>query len=320
MNPLVSILIPMYNSEETIEETLYSCLNQTYNNIEIIIVDDGSSDNSLEIVKGLQASNSNIKLFRQERKGACRARNLAFKYSKGEYIQYLDADDILSISKIEEQMVYASTLEPFVLFSCKWFRFEKTINKAKKNYLGIYKNYNEPANWLVDSWSGNGALQTACWLSSRQLIEKAGDWNESLLKNQDGDFFCRVILNSKKIVFSNKAIVFYRDSGRNSISGTISYKSALSTLKSYEFYRIYIEKYNREDLRIALIGNYLNFYRYYYPLFPDLLKTAEEYINQSGERAVLVTSNKYLKALSKVFGFKSTIIIEKTIRRMLSFR
>ena len=102
MKPKVSILIPLYNSEKYIAQTIQSALNQTWENKEIIIVDDGSSDNSFEIARKFESDI--VKVFLQKNSGSCITRNEAFSFSSGEYIQYLDADDLLSPNKIEFQM------------------------------------------------------------------------------------------------------------------------------------------------------------------------------------------------------------------------
>ena len=102
MSVLVSILIPSYNAEEWIEETIQSALSQTWPRKEIIIVDDGSTDNSLRIAKEYE-SNS-VKVISQENSGAAVARNKALEYAQGDYIQWLDADDLLAPDKIEKQL------------------------------------------------------------------------------------------------------------------------------------------------------------------------------------------------------------------------
>lgn len=102
--PLVSILIPCYNSESFLAETLACCVNQTYPNIEVVVVDDGSSDGSLQIAKSWESRHENIHVYSQLNRGAASARNLAFKKSKGDYIMYLDADDLISLNKIEDQI------------------------------------------------------------------------------------------------------------------------------------------------------------------------------------------------------------------------
>ena len=96
--PLVSILIPCYNSEKWLAETLESALAQTWQNKEIIVVDDGSTDSSLEIAKTFESNK--VKVLRQDNRGASAARNLGLTNAQGDFIQYLDADDLLSEDKI----------------------------------------------------------------------------------------------------------------------------------------------------------------------------------------------------------------------------
>src|SRR5580698_4662849 len=98
MPPLVSIIIPSYNSENHLAETIKSALSQTWVNKEIIIIDDGSTDSSVQIAKGFE---SNVKVLVQKNKGASAARNAGLKEAKGDYIQFLDSDDLLSPDKIE---------------------------------------------------------------------------------------------------------------------------------------------------------------------------------------------------------------------------
>ncbi len=103
--PLVSVCIPVYNSQRWIKQTVESALNQTYDNIEIIMVDDGSTDKSWQILEEFKNFfPDKIKIFKQENKGACAARNKALRESKGDYIQWLDADDLLEKDKIEKQL------------------------------------------------------------------------------------------------------------------------------------------------------------------------------------------------------------------------
>jgi glycosyltransferase involved in cell wall biosynthesis len=98
----VSIIIPVFNSEKTIENTINSCLKQTYSNIEILVIDDGSTDKSAKIIKSL--NNDKIKYFYFENSGRSEARNRGLKYATGEYIQFLDSDDSLEENKIEIAM------------------------------------------------------------------------------------------------------------------------------------------------------------------------------------------------------------------------
>lgn len=104
MKPLVSIIIPLFNSGSTISETLQSLIDQTYDNLEIIIIDDGSTDNSLEIVSAF--SDPRIKIFKQSHKGPGPQRNFGIKNSTGKYIALIDADDVAAKNRIENQIDY----------------------------------------------------------------------------------------------------------------------------------------------------------------------------------------------------------------------
>ena len=97
-DPLVSILVPAYNAARWIEETLRSAIDQTWSRKEIIIVDDGSSDNTASVVRPHECSF--VKLVAQENQGAARARNRALSLAQGDYIQWLDADDLLAPDKV----------------------------------------------------------------------------------------------------------------------------------------------------------------------------------------------------------------------------
>ena len=94
-NPLLSVVIPVFNVEKYLPECLDSVLNQKYENIEIIAIDDGSTDNSLNILKKYAKENSNITVLSQENSGPSVARNKGVKYAKGKYVHFLDADDFI---------------------------------------------------------------------------------------------------------------------------------------------------------------------------------------------------------------------------------
>src|SRR5258708_6329694 len=105
VKPLVSILIPAYNAEQWLGDTLKSALAQTWERKEIVIVDDGSTDGTLALAR--QFESDVVRVFTQKNQGAAATRNSAFAFSKGDYIQWLDADDLLSAGKVASQMAVA---------------------------------------------------------------------------------------------------------------------------------------------------------------------------------------------------------------------
>jgi glycosyltransferase involved in cell wall biosynthesis len=216
MPPLVSILIPAYNAELWIADTLRSALAQTWPNKEIIVVDDGSKDNTRAIAQTFAATN--VKVATQPNQGAAAARNKAFSLCHGDYIQWLDADDLLSEDKVARQMA-AVERQPGrrALFSCGWGRFYCRPHKASFSPTLLWENLT-PLEWMLRKWENNLYMQTGTWLVSRELAQMAGPWDTRLLGDDDGEYFSRVIRAADRIVFVPTARVFYRVSGPNRLS------------------------------------------------------------------------------------------------------
>ena len=93
MDPLITVMIPMYNTEKYVKKCITSLFNQTYKNIEIIVVDDGSTDNSLRICENLAKRDHRLKILHQENRGVSAARNIALNESQGDYLVFVDSDD-----------------------------------------------------------------------------------------------------------------------------------------------------------------------------------------------------------------------------------
>ena len=223
MNPLVSILIPLYNSEKWIKSTIESALAQTWENKEIIVVDDGSTDDSFSIAK--QYESKILKVITQENSGACVARNRALSMSQGDFIQWLDSDDILAPDKIEIQLGNSDqSPQSKVLHSSAFGLFYFRIKKAKFNLNPLCQDLS-PLNWLLMHIGKGHWMIPAAWLVSRKLTDLAGPWDERLMLNQDGEYFCRVVASSELVKFHPKARSYYRQGNLSSISSIREGKS-----------------------------------------------------------------------------------------------
>ena len=118
MQPLVSIITPMYNSEKFILKTIESIVNQTYSNWELLLIDDGSTDNTIQIVEDFKLKYTNIKLFQNPTNlGAAQSRNKGILEAKGDYIAFLDADDLWKPIKLDLQTQFMQTHNCDVSFS-----------------------------------------------------------------------------------------------------------------------------------------------------------------------------------------------------------
>lgn len=308
MSKLVSILMPVYNAEKWINESIQSVLNQTYSNWELIIVDDGSVDNSFEIAKIYKEKDTRVIIYKQDNFGACAARNKAFELSKGDYIQYLDADDLLSENKIEKQI---QTVQAFdykdAIVTCTWEKFHKKIVDTSSPIRFIDKSYKEPINWLVDSWARGEHGVVMMWLIPRHLIEKAGKWNEELKVNQDGEFFCRVLIETSQILYVESARVYYRVDNPDSVSQLkISEDKAQSHLNSFILYEQHLTNYlNLKKVKLSLIYNYLKYLYIYDRHIPSLSSVAWQRIRNLGFSNVNKLAAKKYHFIIHLLGFSN---------------
>jgi glycosyltransferase involved in cell wall biosynthesis len=137
----ISIITPCYNAEPYIARTIQSVQNQTITDWEMIIIDDGSIDNSVEIVKDIACNDQRIKLFQKENGGSASARNMGLALAQGEFIQFLDADDTIEPTKIERQITLMEQELLDVTYSDYCMVTKMVLTKIKKDTLLIYSNY-----------------------------------------------------------------------------------------------------------------------------------------------------------------------------------
>jgi len=214
--PLVSILIPAYNAEACLGDALRSALAQTWEPKEIIVVDDGSTDRTLAIAKCFESEN--VRVVTQTNQGAAEARNKAFSLSRGEYIQWLDADDLLAPDKIALQMAAVKQCQNSrIIFSSAFGIFMHRYYRAEFTPTELWRDLS-PVEWLLIKMSSNVYMQTGVWLVSRELAEAAGPWDNQLLGDDDGEYFSRVLLHADEIRFIGDAKVYYRKPRHNSLS------------------------------------------------------------------------------------------------------
>ena len=316
----VSVLIPLYNSENNIVETIQSVLNQTYTNIEVIVVNDGSTDESLNRISLIE--DDRLIVVDQENKGASAARNTAFDHSTGELIQYLDADDLLEEHKIEKQIeLFLEANDSACLISGVWGRFFDAISNVKWEHQEIDEDYDQPYKWLLDSWQGKGMAQPGIWLTPRSVIEKAGKWNESISLNDDGEFFCRVLLQSSKIIFCPEAKVYYRSGDVNSLSNVISDRSLQSQFLSLKCYK---EEFEKKDLLIGHEKVFSDlFYGFMYSfktMSTALLKEVDDYVKTEylQYKSKFHSVNALYSLLVPVLGFYNVTIFRNRLFKIYS--
>jgi len=329
MVPLVSIIIPAYNSERWIKATIESAIAQTYKNKEIIVVDDGSTDKTYNIAKMYESKI--LKVLSQKNSGACVARNKAMSIAQGDFIQWLDSDDILDPHKIQIQL-NESDRDPQskVLHSSAWGYFYYNIRRAKFQANSLWKTLTA-TDWIVTRFNEGVYLPPITWLVSRKLTEVSGLWNDNLLRDQDGEYFCRVIAKSELVLFHPKAISYYRKGNFSSISGSAS-REKIESLK-YSHYRCVdnlLSLENSEITRSACCNYLYSFSNKIYSGHPDIVKENNKKILELGGEVLPPKKSRKYKLLEKYFGIKLTrklklgfwrlkIFIDRNWDRFLSF-
>lgn len=271
IKPLVSILIPAYNAELWIADTIRSAIAQTWPRKEIIVVDDGSRDGTAAVAR--QFAGKNVCVVSKENQGAAATRNHALQLSQGDYIQWLDADDLLAPDKIERQLAGpAEADDKRTLLSGAWAYFNYRTHQARFVPNSLWADLSA-ADWLVRKLSENLHMQTATWLTSRELAEAAGPWDIRLLSDDDGEYFCRVLLASRGTRFVPESRVFYRmtPSSRLSFVGSSDGKKNALFL-SMRLHMQYLRSLeDNERVRNACLVYMQTWFPTFYPERPDLV-------------------------------------------------
>jgi glycosyltransferase involved in cell wall biosynthesis len=272
MKTPVSILIPAYNAEGWIADTLCSALQQTWPNKEIIVVDDGSTDQTLSIAR--KFASRTVSVVSRPHQGAAASRNHALALSRGEYIQWLDADDLLAPDKIEKQMALAGR-QPGkrTLFSGAWGRFYYRVQRARFSPTSIWREMS-PVDCVLHKMNEGAFFQTCAWLVSRELAETAGPWDARLLGDDDGEYFCRVMLASDNVVFVPEAVSYWRITGANSLSyiGFSTEKREAHFLAMQLQINHLLAREQSERVRAACLTCLQSEFLFFYPESPKIIE------------------------------------------------
>ena len=290
--PTVSILIPCYNAEAYVGDAIASVLAQTWDDCEIIVVDDGSTDDSLDVVR--QFDEECIQVIPQSNQGAQVARIRAFEASTGDLIQYLDADDLLSPQKIEAQVEALRDEPGGTLAVASTVHFDHGTN-PKKGFRSEsvdevpWLTSDDPVYWLAHLWSpsdGWGMVSNSAWLTPRSVINRAGPWDSSVDVDDDGEFFTRVVLASTGIRYVRDVSTYYRRipntitvSSNRSRKALIGWMNAIDSKRFHAFdaaHRYQAPSEIFDMLRLGIARQYVVLATEAHPTHGDLVSSAEE--------------------------------------------
>lgn len=305
--PLVSVLIPCFNAGPWISETLESVLAQTWRNLEVIVVNDGSTDNCRAILDGYLSKG--ITVIDQSNRGQTSALNRCLVAATGDYIQYLDADDILAPDKIERQMIRLIR-HPDCIATSEWARFQEDPASANFAEYETWRDM-DPVDWLVANWwDGGGMMYPAMWLLPRKIVNLIGPWRDDLTLINDTEYFTRAVLAAKQVLFCKGTRTYYRSGIEGSLSKLRSHKGWVSQFKALglcEGYLLCRENSDRTRRVCAMLWQ-----RFAYASYPYWSRGA----NEALQRARLLHPSSLRPEGGPIFSKVARLMGWKIARRL----
>ncbi len=303
--PFVSLIIPCHNAAPWLAATLESALAQTWASKEIILVNDGSSDGSLEIARRFETHG--LAILDQPNRGASAARNAGLRAARGGFIQFLDADDLLSPGKIEAQVRFLHGRPAGTVPSCAWGRFADNPAAARFVDEAVFRDFTA-VDFLVLAGETGAMMHPSAWLVPREVAERAGPWDETLSLNDDGEYFCRVALAAAGLAFcaDPAARSFYRSGLTGSLSQRRGERARRSQFRSLELITARLRQ--AEDsprTRRACAGHWRRFVHDFYPSPPDLITRAETEVARCGEKVGRPPMGPKTAAAATLFGWRN---------------
>ena len=312
--PLVSVCMPCHNAEKYVGEAIESVLNQTYKNIELIVVNDGSTDQSGEFLEKYKARG--VRVLTEKCGNASRARNRAFREANGEYVKFFDADDILSPEMVERQVGRLAGRQDAVAMS-EWGRFyNDDIQTFRPSPQSVWRDMGG-LDWLIEAIrDGQPMMQVGMFLIPESLAEKAGPWNEELTLIDDFEYFCRLFCEAKEILFVPETTLYYRSAIENSLSAQKSRKARQSECESLLLGTGHIlGKRQDVEARLACANVCQHLIYDLYPKHPDLQERLKKRVEECGGAQIKPSGGRYFQMLRPWIGWKLARRLQRAVGR-----
>jgi len=268
MTNFISVIIPCYNVEDYVRDAISSVLAQTYMNFELILVDNNSTDGTLPILERAAINSSCIRVLEQPLPGAPRARNLGLSVAKGNWIQFLDADDLLLPDKLERQMKLVKANTPLLVGTPEYQRLDGSIfitEPWELPFKGLFEGLRQ----------GN----TCCNLWNKKYLAKVNGWEESRQFQQDYDLIFRILKINDRPVYDHTVSTIIRErKGQEQITKTnpLGIRIELLDLRLEMMY--WLKRHRPGSFEMEQFFYHQTFYRFIRYLAELDLKRAERYM------------------------------------------
>ena len=315
MGALVSILIPCFNAERYVAAAVQSAIDQTWPDKEVIVVNDGSTDRSGDILDSFKQAG--VRVIHQRCGGASAARNLAFRESRGDYIKFFDADDLLDRQTLELQMRRLAGSESAVA-TCSWGRFyDDDLSTFRLNPQTVWRDMRS-IDWLVEAcMDARPMMQPGLFLIPRSVLTCSGPWNGGLSLIDDFEFFARVLCHAREVRFAPGGRLYYRSGINGSLSGRKSRKAMESAFLSLTLGTSHLlERRSDPAARIACANVLQEFIFSCYPEHGDLRRKVEARIHDLGGSRIEPDGPPRFQTLRRFVGWK----VARRIQRYVTAR
>jgi hypothetical protein len=304
--PQVSVIMPCYNAGKYVAEAVQSVLDQTEADLELIAVDDHSTDNTLEVLQSLAADPRVRVVPLPENVGQAAAANRGWQLARGRFIKFFDADDIMAPRMVEQQQQRLEGRDDCVA-SAEWGRFHgDEVGTYRANPQSVWRDM-DAREWLVESWMGaRPMMQCGLWLIPRGLLEKTGGWDERLSLINDFEFFARVLCAAREVLFTPDCPMHYRSGVAGSLSGAKGKKAVESAYLSTTLGVEQLLAKRRDDRARQACANMLQDFLFtYYPACPELLDKIEAKLAELPAPTVRPAGGRGFRLAAALLGWRT---------------
>lgn len=282
-NPLISVIIPVFNRAPLVGETLNSLISQSYKNWECIVVDDGSTDETPVVVEKYVQRDRRFKFFTRppdRKKGASPCRNLGLDLAQGDFVQFLDSDDLLENTKFEEQIRLLQQFPPLTLVTCKWGSFNSSSSLRVKTKYRSYQNFSPGVNLLYNFGKNDEYFPPIVYLVSRELIKIAGRWDETISNNDDGEYFNRVLMNTDRVIFCENTSAYYRAGNTDRLSLLDNREKIQSNIESWKLIEEQLKEKHKKIAAVYVGNGKRNIYTQIKDSNPEIIEQHNDFFKE----------------------------------------
>ncbi len=302
--PRVSVVMPLYNAAAFVGDAVVSVLGQTMPDLELVVVNDGSTDGSDNIVSRI--GDSRVRLVHQQNCGQSAAINRGVRESQGEFIKIVDADDWINAEHLQAQLMSIRGA-PNCVSACRWGYFTRNFEKPQVRNECADIDYDDPLEWVVDSLTRDeGMMGGWKWLIPRRVWDRSGGYDEQLSLNNDFHASIAILLASSGVRIAPQAVYSYRKGLSAALSGTRSRKAMLSALQTTQRgCRLLLHREDSARIRRICANRYQRWAFEFFPQHPDLAAEAERAAADLGGASVEFAAGWVGRIVSRVFGWRN---------------